>query len=182
MIQPTAFGGRKLPANDWEGDDHTPGAGKNFVTCGDTSAGRAVAWATNGRVVKDGSIYRAVTKDPDGITLEQLALEIKAIASLGLWIPHGWIWQDASNHLIAGGGLIVQGNYSALPAQYREQSGPVDFEHDVFMAYRSPKSGVRFYDPLRRKKGYGRWIPAAAARAFIESGGFTVAYVNNQPL
>lgn len=182
MTQPTAFGGRKLPANDWEGDDHTPGAHGGFVTCGDTSGGRAVAWATDGRIVKDGSVYRAVTKDPDGITLAQLSVEISAVAHMGLWMPHGWIWQDASAALLAGTGLIVQGYYDALPPAWREQTGPAHFAHDMFMCYRSIASGVRLYDPLRRRKGYGRWIPAAAARAFIESGGYTIGYLSNQPL
>ena len=181
MIQPTAFG-RKLPANDTEADDHTPGASGAFVTCADTSGGRAVAWATNGRVDKDGSVYRAITHAPGALDFDRLALEIKAVASLGLWIPHGWIWQDATAKLMAGTGLIVQGYYDALPEQYREQAGPAHFLHDMFMCYRSLASGVRLYDPLRQKAGYGKWIPASAARAFIESQNYTVAYLDNLPL
>ena len=183
MIQPTAFG-RKLPANDWEGDDHTPGAGGSFVTCGDTSAGRAVAWATNGRIDKDGSVYRAVTKDPDGITLQQLRIEVKAVASLDLVIPTGWAWGNCSFHLSSGIGLIVQGTYSALPEAYRQQAG-ADFTHDMFACYRSTSGAksVLLYDPLQRDThAHGRWIPAAALRKFIESGGVTVAYLPNQPL
>ena len=181
MSQPTAFG-RKLPANDTEADDHTPGSGGAYVTCSDTSGGRAVAWATNGRVDKDGSVYRAVSHAPGALTLQQLALEIKAVASLGLWIPHGWIWQNATGKLSNGTGLIVQGWYDSLPEQYREQAGPVHFLHDMFMCYRSAASGVRLYDPLRKAPGYGRWIPAAAARAFMESQNYTVGYLDNQPL
>lgn len=184
MAAPTAFG-RLLPAQDWEGDDHTPGAGGHYVTCGDTAAGRAVAWATNGRVNKDGSVYRAVSKDPNGIDLKGLAFEIKAVASLGLWTPHGWIWQDASNNLSAGTGLIMSGWYDALPANLRQQAGPVHFSHDMFACYRSGSGAknVLLYDPLQKDThAHGRWVPAAAVRAFMESQNYTVGYIVNQPL
>lgn len=183
MIQPRAFG-RLIPRNDWEGDDHTPGApsAAPYVTCGDTSASRAVAWATNGRVVKDGSVYRAVTKAPAGVTLATLALEIKAVAGLTLIQPTGWAWGECSFHLMTGIGLIIQGQYSSIPAQYRYQDA-ADFTHDMFACYRSLKSGVRLYDPLNPDtSGYGRWVPASVVRAFIESGGFTLGYLVNQPL
>ena len=71
MSQPLAFG-RKLPLNDWEGDDgHV-----SWVTCTATSAGRAVAWATNGRIDKDGTVYRAASPGiapGGGQTLQQVA-------------------------------------------------------------------------------------------------------------
>ena len=114
MIQPKAFG-RLVPRNLTEVDAHTPGAGGHEVICGDTSGALAVAWATNGRVVKDGSVYRAVTKDPDGITLDQLALEIKAVAGLTLIQPTGWAWGECSFHLSTGIGLIIQGWCDSLP-------------------------------------------------------------------
>jgi len=184
MAAPTAFG-RLLPRQDWEGDDHTPGAGGGFVTCGDTSAGRAVSWATNGRIDRDGSVYRAVTHKPGPIDMAGLAIEVKAIAGLGLWIPHGWIWQDAAKALGVGTGLIIQGWYDALPLHWRWQSGPVHFLHDIFVAYRSP-AGMKnalVYDPLERDTmAHGRWVPASAVRAFAESQNYTVAYVANQPL
>jgi hypothetical protein len=177
MIQPKAFG-RLVPRNDSEADDH----GASYVTCADTSGGRAVAWATNGRVDKDGSVYRAVTKDPDGLTLDQLALEIKAVAGLTLIQPTGWAWGECSFHLSTGIGLIIQGQYSSIPAQYRYQDG-ADFTHDMFACYRSLRSGVRNFDPLNPDTtGYGRWLPAAVIRKFIESGGVTVAYLVNQPI
>jgi hypothetical protein len=180
MIQPKAFG-RLRPRNDWEGDDHSA----SYVTCADTSGGRAVAWATNGRVDKDGSVYRAVTKDPDGLTLDQLALEIKAVAGLTLILPTGWAWGECSFHLSTGIGLVAQGWYDALPDALQLQPGPNHFVHDIFFCCRSLAGAklVLEYDPINRDtKGYGRWIPAAAARAFIESGGVTVAYLVNQPV
>jgi hypothetical protein len=182
MIQPKAFG-RLVPRNDWEGDDHTPGAGGAYVSCGDTSAGRAVAWATNGRVDKDGSVYRAVTKAPGAITLGGLALEIKAVAGLTLIQPTGWAWGECSFHLSTGIGLIIQGWCDSLPDALQYQAGPNHFLHDVFACYRSLKSGVRLYNPLNPDtSGYGQWVPAAVVRKFIESGGVTVGYLVNQPL
>jgi hypothetical protein len=184
MIQPKAFG-RLIPHSDSEVDDHTPGANGAYVTCGDTSAGRAVAWATNGRVDKDGSVYRAVTKDPGAATLDVLALEIKAVAGLTLIQPTGWAWGECSFHLMTGTGLIIQGLYSSIPAQFRFQDA-ADFTHDMFACYRSLRSGVRLYDPLNPDTaGYGRWVPAPIVRAFIESGGahnITVGYLVNQPV
>src|ERR1017187_6753587 len=114
MIQPKAFG-RWVPRADSEVDDHTPGAGDHYVTCGDTSAGRAVAWATNGRVDKDGSGYRAVTTDPGAATLDGPALEIKAIAGLALIQPSGWAWGECSFHLMTGIGLVIEGWCATLP-------------------------------------------------------------------
>ena len=126
-----------------------------------------------------------MTKDPDGITLQQLRTEVKAVASLDLVIPTGWAWGNCSFHLSSGVGLIVQGWYDALPAQYREQQGPAHFVHDMFACYRST-TGTKptlVYDPLNRDlSSHGRWIPAAALRKFIESGGVQVAYLPNQPL
>jgi hypothetical protein len=184
MIQPKAFG-RLVPRNDSEVDDHTPGAPANapYVTCGETSAGRAVAWATNGRVVKDGSVYRAVTKAPAGVTLDVLALEIKAVAGLTLIQPTGWAWGECSFHLSTGIGLIIQGWCDSLPPELQYQAGPNHFLHDCFAAYRSIKSGVLFYQPMNpNTSGYGQWVPAAVVRKFIESGGFTLGYLVNQPI
>ena len=37
-----------------------------FVTCTATSAGRAVAWSTNGRIVHDGALYYAAAPHNPG--------------------------------------------------------------------------------------------------------------------
>ena len=130
--QPLAFG-RRLPKNDWEGDDFTPGAGGKFVTCQDTAAGRDVAWATNGRIDKDGRVYRAAVpgRDPDGITLQQAQIAVKRIAFLNLIIPKGWVWSDVKAHLKAGRGLVADGWYGAVPRAFRYQAF-ADFAHDEF--------------------------------------------------
>ena len=182
MPGPKAFGGRLVPRNVSEVDDHTPGAHGHLVTCGDSSAAVAAAWASNGREVHDGSVYRAVTKDPDGVTLDQLATEIKSVAGLTLIQPKGWAWGACSYHLVNGTALIIQGLYSSLPREYRYQDGAA-FTHDMCALYRSLASGVRLYDPLDPDRtGYGRWLPAAVVRKFIESGGVTVGYLVNQPI
>lgn len=186
MIQPHAFD-RKLPRNDWEGDDFTPGAGGKFVTCVDTAVGRAVAWATNGRIDKDGKVYRRalIPPDPDFSNLEQHVQSVRAVAGLDLIIPQGWEWAKCTGRLSAGKGLVVIGRYDSLPREYRYQKNG-DFLHAMWCAYRSAVSGIRTWDALNPDTtGYGRWYPPAIIRAFIESapGEFSmVAYVPLQPL
>mgnify|MGYP003401691436 FL=1 len=93
--------GRKLPHQDWEGNDFVPGSGGAYVTCTDTSAGRMVAYATNGRVVKDGRVYRAALRppDPNGITLKQAQQAVRSVTGLRLIIPSDWRWADVLAHL-----------------------------------------------------------------------------------
>lgn len=183
MTQPLAFG-RKLPLNDWEGDDAVPGAGGAYVSCVDTSCGRAVAWATNGRIDKDGKLYRAAVPghDPNGITLEQAKVAVGAVAHLPLIIPQGWVWGNVSSWLMSGKGLVVIGPYSVIPRAYRYQLA-AGFDHAMWFSHRSLTSGVREWDPLNPDiHAYGRWLPPAVVRAFFEAGGATVAYVPLQKL
>ena len=185
MTQPTAFG-RKLPRNDWEGDDFTPGAGGKFVTCGDTAAGRMVAWATNGRIDKDGRIYRAsIARDVDGVTLVQLRAEVKAVAHLPLNIPiaTGVMTQaSVTAHLRAGRGLIVNGLYSTIPRAYRHQLAAA-FNHSMFAGYISSTGALRLWDPLNPDtNAYGRVVPLSILWPFLASLHYAVAYVPLQPL
>src|SRR4029077_6393416 len=80
MRQPT-YRGRKLPPNDWEGDDFTPGAGGKYVTCMDTATGRMIYYATNGRVDHDGRFYRRFVVPPDsnGINFQQADDMVKRV-------------------------------------------------------------------------------------------------------
>ena len=179
--QPLVFG-RKLPFLDFEGDDHTPGAGGSFVTCGDSCLNVAAAWATNGRSVRDGSVYRASDPAPAGVTYDHLAIELKRVAHLNLVQPTGWTWGNCSWHLTHGNGLIFMGKYSLIPASLRFQAA-ADFMHFMWAPYYSTTSGIRLYDPLNpNTRAFGKWVPAATVRAFIESGNMYVAYVANQPL
>lgn len=183
MAQPLAFG-RKLPFNDWEGDDYTPGAGGKYVTCQDTAAGRMVAWATNGRIDKDGRVYRATLapRDSNGITLDQVALSVRKVTGLRLIQPQGWNWSDVNAHLMTGKGLIIDGIYDSLPRAYRYQASG-DFGHAMWASHRSLASGIRTWDPLNPDTTrWGRWIPASVIRAFIESMDYYVAYIPLQPL
>ena len=77
MSQPTVRG-RKLPLQDWEGDDPLPVRNK---TCMDSAAGRALAYATNGAVVLDGKQIRAavIPRDTDGITMTQASQAIHSL-------------------------------------------------------------------------------------------------------
>ena len=107
--------GRRLPPNDFEGDDFTPGARGRYVTCLDTAVGRAVCFSTNGRTCKDGRMYRAsIAYDPDGITLSQAKNEVAMVAHLPFIIP---VWQRANvmTHLRYARGLVVTGDYSTIP-------------------------------------------------------------------
>ena len=170
MIQPKVSG-RLLPRNDWEGDDFTPGAGGHYVTCQDTATGRMVAYATNGKVDRDGRVYRAAVHphDPDGVTLGPMVGAVRTVARLPLTIPSGWRWAQALGHLKAGRGLIIDGWYAEVPRAYRYQQG-ADFAHAMWASHYSPTSGVRVWDPLNPDTtAYGRWIPPSVVRTFVES-------------
>jgi hypothetical protein len=182
MTQPLAFG-RRLPRNDWEGDDP---AVINFKSCTATAAGRQVAWATNGRVVIDGkTYYAAAPHDPatGGQTLPQVARAVAAVAHLSLVTPTGWSPADALAHLKVGGGLVTQGYYGAMDRAYRYQPG-ANFNHAGWASHYSATSGVRWWDPLNPDVyGYGRWIPWAAYKAFLVSLGYvSVGYTALQNL
>jgi hypothetical protein len=184
IAQPAGPGGRLYPHNDWEGDDFTPGAGGEYVTCVDTASGRAVAWATNGRKDYDGKVYRAAVSppDPNGITLTQAQQAVLKVAKLPLLIPQGWTWAVAKGWLLAGRGLLIIGPYSAIPRNYRYQAF-ADFQHAIWWSHISPTSGAREWDPLNPEThAYGRWMPPAIVQAFFEAGGHTVAYVPLQTL
>lgn len=190
MSQPTVLG-RKLPHNDFEGDDFTPGAGGRWVTCRDTSIGRAVAFATNGRVDRDGRVYRAALahSDPDGITAGQAATAVYAVARLRLFRPPRFSRRKVETHLYAARGLVVDGWYDALPPAVRRQVGDAHFTHSMFTSHISRATGNwRVWDALDRNlDGYGRWIPGAAMWDFLESlaitpGFYRVSYVPLQPL
>ena len=183
LTNPTAFG-RKYPKNDWEGDDFTPGAGGHYVTCVDTSCGRAISWATNGRIDLDGSVIRShvTPPDPNGITFEQAKPAIKAVSGLDLIIPAAWGKAKTAAHLTAGKGLCVIGNYAALSPIYRSQAGNADFRHCIWFSHISATSGVRMWDALTTNAGWGRWIPEADFWAFVTSGSYRLAYVPLQQL
>jgi hypothetical protein len=182
--------GRKLPHQDWEGDDFTPGAGGAYVTCTDTSCGRMVAYATNGRIDKDGRVYRAALRppDPNGITLQQAQGAVRRVANLPLIIP-AWDWYALLAHLRAKKGAVVQGWYSAIPRQYRFQAA-ANFAHAMWISHYSPTAGMRVWDALdANTTHHGSWVPARDIRRFMEELSrrenyprlFT-AYVPLQPL
>lgn len=163
------LGGRKLPHNDFEGDDWTPGA-TGWVTCTDTALGRMIAFATNGRIDKDGKIYRAAVHphDVDGITLAQAAVASMAVAGLQLTRPM-WHWDDVLKWLTARNGLIVQGWYGDIPRDYRYQKDPSNFGHAMWISHFSSTSGMRVWDPLdANTTHHGQWIPAKYIRAYME--------------
>ena len=174
MIAPTVMG-RKLPLGDWEGDD-----ADSWVGCTATSAGRAVAFSTNGRIVHDGSVYYAAAPhDPGGgQSLEQAQLAVKKVANLDLVIPIGWQRKDVTTHLRYARGLIVQGNYDVIPRAYRHQAF-AGFLHAMWFSHMSAATGnFRCWDPLNPNiHEYGEWLPAAVFWAFIESLNFSVGYV-----
>lgn len=174
--------GRLLPRNDWEGDDFTPGAGGKYVTCVDTAAGRMVAFATNGRVNHDGTVYRKaiVPADPNGITLDQVATAVHRLTGLTLVRPK-WTIAQVEAHLRAGRGLVFIGQYAYIPRPYRYQAA-ADFLHAMFATHLS-RSGVRVWDPLNPDiHRWGRWVPWSIIRSYIVSGHLDVAYIGLQPL
>jgi hypothetical protein len=177
MAEILTFRGRKLPLNDWEGDDQ-PGP---WVTCMDTAAGRSMAWATNGRVDVDGKVIRAHVKpnDLDGISFEQVDKAVQAVNEHCRVVhPEGWNQSKVYTWLRAGRGLIVTGIYSTIPRQYRHQTS-ASFAHAMFVSHmsRSGKS-IRLYDPLNPDlKGHGLSVPSDILWPFLASRGYLVGYV-----
>jgi len=161
--------GRKLPANDFEGDDWVPGS-TGYVTCTDTALGMMIAYATNGRIVKDGRVYRAAVHphDVDGITLLQAEQAAATVAGVTLIRPT-WHWDSVLKWLKSRNGLIVQGWYGDIPRAYRFQKDPSNFGHAMFISHYSSTSGMRVWDPLDANTSHhGQWIPAKYIRAYME--------------
>lgn len=162
--------GRKLPHQDFQGDDFVPGAGGKWVTCTDTSTGRALAYATNGRVNIDGEQIRAAVRprDTNGINLRQAKQAVESLTNTTVVIPGNWGWTEVMLHLRARKGLILQGWYGALPRGERFQLA-ADFGHAVWASHYSPTSGIRVWDGLdANERHHGNWIPARDVRAFVE--------------
>lgn len=162
--------GRRLPHNDFEGDDFTPGAHGHWVTCTDSSVGRMLAYASNGRINLDGRRIRAAVRppDPDGITLPQAKEAVERLTNTTLVIPGDWQWDEVMAHLKAKKGLVVQGWYSKIPSEYRYQAAS-DFAHALWISHHSSTAGCRTWDALdRNTTHHGQWIPASAIRRFME--------------
>ena len=100
------------------------------------------------------------------------------MAGLDLIIPSGWQRKDVKTHLRYARGLIVQGQYSAIPRAYRFQAN-ADFSHAMWFSHMSAATGnFRCWDPLNPAvHEYGKWLPADIFWAFIESLGFSVGYI-----
>jgi hypothetical protein len=183
--------GRRLPPGDWEGDDLTPGSNGHYVTCTDTALGRDIAYATNGRIDRDGRVYRAAVSpdDHDGINLWQARQAAKAVANVSLVLPSGWEWSNALAHLKNDGGLILQGWYAEIPRALRFQAG-AEFGHAMWASHYNRTNGVRVWDPLDPNTSHhGQWITATYVKNFLErfqqevkAGSLLVAYAPLQPL
>lgn len=168
MSAPTVRG-RKLPPNDWEGDDPAPVRNR---TCMDTAAGRMLAYATNGAVTLDGKQIRAAVHphDADGITMAQASQAIHSLTGREIVQHRGWPLAGIKTHLRYARGLIVIGMYGSVPRAYRHQAG-ADFAHAMWCSHLSASSGsVRLWDPLNPDiHAYGRWVPAPIIWAFLET-------------
>ena len=185
MAVPT-FRRRRLLRNDWEGDDFTPGAGGAYVTCMDTAVGRMVAYATNGRVDKDGKVYRAnvIPPDPNGVNFLQMESAIKRVnPHLELEYHTGWTKAQITAWLKAGKGLVLVGKYDTIPRAYRYQASAT-FAHAMFVSHMNRQgTAVRLWDPLNPDTdGYGKHVPASIIWPFIASIGWYCGYVPLHPL
>ena len=162
--------GRRLPHGDWEGDDRTPGAGGEFVTCTDTAAGRALCYATNGRINLDGRAIRAAVHphDVNGLNLLQAKRAIESLSISTIILPQTWDWADLRTHLRARKGSIIQIWYGSIPRMYRHQADGT-LGHAVWVSHDSLASGCRTWDPLDANTSHhGQWIPAKWIRAAAE--------------
>ena len=185
MAQPT-YKGRKLPINDWEGDDLTPGAGGRYVTCMDTATGRMVYYATNGRVDHDGKYYRryVIPPDPNGVNFAQMDDAIHRVnANLDIVYHSNWTRAQTTAWLKAGRGLIVTGLYSTIPRAYRHQRG-AEFSHAMFISHMNRDlTAMRLWDPLNPDlSGYGEHVPTSILWPFLRSLGSLAGYVPLHPL
>jgi hypothetical protein len=179
MTTPTAYGGRKLPLQDFEGDDFTPGAGGHYVTCMDTAVGRMLSWATNGRNDPDGRRIRAAVKppDPNGITFAQADQAISTLGPFHLIQMPGATRAKVNAHLRAGRGLVIAGNYWTIPRAYRFQAN-ASFRHAIFVNGINSVGNAREYDPLDpRTHGYGAVVPMSVLWPFVASLNYQVAYI-----
>lgn len=170
--------GRTLPLTDWEGDDAIRKDGR-FVTCMDTALGRAVAWATNGRVTKDGKFWRSKVspRDMDGINFNQAADALHSTYPSLVLRQENMTKAEAKAHLRAGKGLLIIGTYSAIPRAYRHQDRG-SFYHAMFVTHINASGMMRLYDPLDRDtKRRGRVVPASILWPFIATLDNRVAYV-----
>jgi hypothetical protein len=161
--------GRRLPHQDFEGDDYIPGSGGAWVSCTDSATGRDLAYASNGRVNLDGKVIRSAVHphDPNGISLPQAKRAIETLTHTTLVIPGDWRWEEVLAHLKARKGLVVQLWYSKIPRAYRFQA-EADFGHAEFISHYSA-SGMRTWDPLDpNTTHHGQWVPASAIRASME--------------
>lgn len=187
MAAITTINGRRIPFTDWEGDDFVPHAptGK-YVTCMDTATGRAVAFSTNGRVDKDGEVYRAAVHppDPNGVNFDQMEKAVKVInPKLDLVHHTGWTKANVTPWLKAGKGLIVTGIYSSIPRMYRFQANG-DFSHAMFITHFN-KLGtlMRLFDPLDpRLDRRGRTVPTSILWPFLDDLSGNAGYVPLHPL
>jgi len=162
--------GRRLPHQDFEGDDRTPGAGGKWVTCTDTAAGRALCYSTNGRTNLDGRTIRAAVHphDAGGLDLPQAKQAIESLTTTTIILPQHWDWPELLGHLRAKRGAIIQGWYASIPRDYRHQAKAA-FGHAVWVSHYSPTSGMRVWDPLdANQTHHGQWVPPRYVRAFAE--------------
>jgi hypothetical protein len=183
--------GRKLPHQDWEGDDFTPGAGGRYVTCTDSSVGRDLCYASNGRLDFDGRQIRAAVRppDPDGITLKQAKAAVERLTNTTLIIPGDWQWDEVRAHLRARKGAVVQLWYDQIPREDRFQK-VANFGHAVFISHDSRTSGMRVWDALDpNTKHHGSWVSAYDIRKGMEKlaerqgvSSLYIGYVPLQPL
>jgi len=160
--------GRRAPHQDFEGDDWSSGA--NFKTCTDTSTGRCLCYASNGRIDLDGRQIRAAVRprDTDGITLPQAKQAVESLTSTTLVIPPAWDWSDLLSHLRAKKGAVCQLWYAKIPREDRFQLR-ADFAHAVFISHYSPTAGMRVWDALdANTKHHGSWVAAHDIRAAME--------------
>ena len=170
------YKGRNLPLNDWEGDDNIPGSGGSYVTCMDTATGRMLAYATNGRITRDGKVIRSYVKpaDPNGINFDQAAQAVKSMCGRDLVHYSGWLHPSA--WIRQASGLIMIGVYNTIPRNYRWQAS-ADFNHAMFVAY-SDGVNALLYDPLDpQTHNYGRMVPVSILWPFMESLGWTGGYI-----
>jgi hypothetical protein len=151
----------------------------------DTAAGRALAWATNGRKDIDGRKIRAALSpaDRDGINIVQVRQAVKTLSKQVIIIKRDPGLVLVKEMLTKGAGLIIWGQYNSIPRSYRHQAGG-DFAHAMFATHRSSSlRSVRVWDPLNPNlEGHGRWIPEKYIYNFMNDYNYDFGYIPLQPL
>lgn len=149
--------------------------------CAFASVAMLVDKWTDGELQPDQASLRQASGVPDGpVGFRALGRAVAAVTGIDLrWSPNGGdrlTWDDVLLRLANGGGAVLIGSYSELPAHYQRWDrnyaalGRALSGHAMYVERYEPDDGGRVWlmDPLGRGRGFeGEWIAAEDLRRFV---------------